>query len=275
VGAQLLRSERASDVVYGQTLDVCGAASQGEVGYLLAQSLRNAMSAAGLNVPVVSILTQTLVSAADPAMQHPSKPIGPFYSRADAEEKKRALGWHIVEDASRGWRRVVASPEPIEIIELEAIRDLVNGGALVISTGGGGIPVVNVDGMLQGVEAVIDKDRASALLASELGVDLFAISTDIDCAYLNYKKPNQFPLRLVTASQLEQHLHDGHFPPGNMGPKVESVLRFLHAGGHESVITSVEHLCDAVAGRAGTHIVQDPVPQESKFSSELEVSTCR
>ena len=157
-----------------------------------------------MDVPVVSLVTQTVVSADDPAMQHPSKPIGPFYSRADADEKKRLLGWQIVEDAARGYRRVVPSPEPIEILELDVIRSLVDRGVLVVSTGGGGIPVMRVDGRLQGVEAVIDKDRASALLAAELGVDLFAISTDTEYVFLNYKKANQTPLTYVTAAQLEQ-----------------------------------------------------------------------
>ncbi len=270
VGAQLLRSERASDVVYGQTLDVCGAASQGEIGYLLAQSLQNELAVAGMEVPVVSLVTQTLVSADDPAMQHPSKPIGPFYSRPDAEEKKRLLGWQIVEDAARGYRRVVPSPEPIEIVELDVIRALVERGVLVVSTGGGGIPVMRVNGGLQGVEAVIDKDRASALLASELGVDLFAISTDIEYVFLNYKKPDQTPLRYVTASQLDEYLRAGHFPPGNMGPKVESVLRFLHGGGSEAVITSYERLCEAVLGRAGTHIVADTEPGGTTLPLEQE-----
>jgi carbamate kinase len=255
VGAQLLRSERASDVAYGQTLDVCGACSQGEIGYLLTQSLENELAAAGMDVPVASLVTQTVVSADDPAMQHPSKPIGPFYSRADAEEKKRLLGWQIVEDAARGYRRVVPSPEPIEIMELDVIRSLVNRGVLVVSTGGGGVPVMQVAGRLQGVEAVIDKDRASALLATQLAVDLFAITTDTDYVYLNYRKPGQVPLTQVTASQLEEHYRAGHFPPGNMGPKVESVLRFLRGGGKEAVITSYEHLCEAVEGRAGTRIV--------------------
>ena len=255
VGAQLLRSERASDVVYSQTLDVCGAASQGEIGYLLEQSLRNELTAEGIDVPVVSLVTQTLVSSDDPAMQNPSKPIGPFYSKTDAEEKRRQLGWHIVEDAARGYRRIVPSPEPIEIVELVVIRSLMEQGALVVSTGGGGVPVVSVNGELRGVEAVIDKDRASALLAAGLGVDLFVISTDTDYVYLNYKKPDQQPLTLVTADELEQHHQAGHFPPGNMGPKVESVLRFLRGGGKEAVITSFEHLCDAVCGSAGTHIV--------------------
>ena len=273
VGAQLLRSERASDVAYSQTLDVCGAASQGEIGYLLAQSLHNELAANGIKVPVVCLVTQTVVSAHDPAMQHPTKPIGPFYSRADAEEKKRALGWHIVEDAARGYRRVVPSPEPLEIVELDLIRELVDGGALVVSTGGGGIPVVRENGGLRGIEAVIDKDRASAVLASQLGVDLFAISTDTDYVYLNYKKPSQSPICRVTASELAKHYRDGHFPPGNMGPKVESVLNFLRKGGKEAVITSYEHLADAVGGNAGTRILPDPATVGAY--EEAEVYTCR
>jgi carbamate kinase len=257
VGADLLRSERASDQVPGLTLDVCGAATQGEIGYLLSQSLDEELAAAGMKVPVVSIVTQTLVSQNDPAMRHPTKPIGPFYSRAEAEERKRVLGWQIVEDAARGYRRVVPSPEPIEILELEVIRDLIDHGMMVIACGGGGIPVVRTERGLQGVEAVIDKDRASALLASRLGVDTFAISTDTDYVYLDYKKPTQRPLTHVTCSELKQHSAEGHFPPGNMGPKVESVIRFLEAGGKEALITSFEHLCGATDGIAGTCIVPD------------------
>lgn len=262
VGAALLRSERASDQVPGHTLDVCDADTQGEIGYLLAQSVRNELARAGLRVPVVAVLTQCVVSADDPAMQNPTKPIGPFYSKADAEERRRTLGWQIVEDAARGYRRVVPSPDPIEIVEMEVIRDLVNAGALVVACGGGGIPVVrDKEGMLHGVEAVIDKDRASALLAAELNVDMFAISTDTDYVYLDYKKPAQTPLARVTAGELEMHYRAGHFPPGNMGPKVESVLRFLKKGGREAVITSFVHMLDAVKGTAGTHIVPDiPLP---------------
>ncbi len=272
VGADLLRSERASDQVPGHTLDVCGAATQGEIGYLLCQSLDDELALAGLRVPVVSVVTQTVVSRGDPAMQHPSKPIGPFYSRADAEEKRRQFGWAIVEDAARGYRRVVPSPEPIEIVEQEVIRDLVNDGVLVVACGGGGIPVVRENGKLVGVEAVIDKDRASALLASELGVDIFAISTDTDFVYLDYKKPEQRPIRLATAAEMEAHHRAGHFPPGNMGPKVESVLRFLRDGGKEAVITSYEHLYDAVAGRTGTHIVPGGSAQ-TREEREHEIST--
>ncbi len=263
VGAQLLRSERASDQVPGQTLDVCGAASQGEIGYLLAQSLRRELSAAELPVPVVSLVTQTVVSASDPAMEHPTKPIGPFYTRSDAEEKKRLFGWSIVEDAARGYRRVVPSPEPVEIVEIAVIRELAAAGVLVIACGGGGIPVVRANGGFRGVEAVIDKDRASAVLALELGVDVFAISTDTDYVYLDYKKPAQRPLRCVTAAEMDGYYHAGHFPPGNMGPKVEAALRFLRGGGKEVIISSYEHLCEAVAGKAGTRILPgnaDAVP---------------
>jgi carbamate kinase len=260
VGAALLRSERASDQVPGHTLDVCDADTQGEIGYLLAQSLRNELHRAGMRVPVVAVMTQCVVAADDPAIQHPTKPIGPFYSKRDAEERHRTLGWAIVEDAARGYRRVVPSPDPTEIVELEVIRDLVAAGALVVACGGGGIPVVrDPDGMLHGVEAVIDKDRASALLAAELGVDLFAISTDTDYVYLDYKKPSQRPLAFVTATEMAEHCKGGHFPPGNMGPKIESVLRFLKSGGRRAVITSFTHLFDAVTGTAGTHIVADGV----------------
>ena len=257
VGAQLLRSERASDQVPGQTLDVCGAASQGEVGYLLVQSLCDELSTMRLHVPVVSLVTQTVVRADDPAMKHPTKPIGPFYSRAVAEERQRQLGWQIVEDAARGYRRVVPSPEPVEIVELEVIRSLMSEGVLVVACGGGGIPVIRCGDELKGIEAVIDKDRASALLASMLRLDVFAISTDVDFVYLDYKKPGQRPMENVTASELEAHYRAGHFPAGNMGPKVESALRFLKGGGKQVVITSYEHLIEAVAGRMGTHIFPD------------------
>ena len=267
VGAALLRSERAASQVPGNPLDVCDASTQGEIGYLLQQSFVNELSRAGLTVPVVTVLTQSVVSANDPAMHHPTKPIGPFYSRSDAEERRRQLGWQIVEDAARGFRRIVPSPDPIEIVELETVRDLVNDGVLVIACGGGGIPVERSERGLVGVEAVIDKDRASALLAAQLGVDLFAISTDTDFVYLDYKKSTQRPLTYVTASELEKYAGEGHFPPGNMGPKVESVLRFLRNGGTEAIITSCEHLCAAVAGSAGTHIVPD------RRHAELETCT--
>ena len=257
VGAALLRSERASDQVYGQSLDVCDATTQGEIGYLLQQSLYNELQAARLQVPVATVLTQAVVSADDPAMHHPTKPIGPFYSRGDAEQRARLLGWQVVEDAARGYRRVVPSPEPTEVVEEQVIRTLLAHGVLVIAAGGGGIPVVRTPEGLRGVEAVIDKDRVSALLATRLGVDCFIISTDADRVYVDYRKPTQRPLARVTASELQAHYAAGQFPPGNMGPKVESALRFLKNGGKEVIVTSYEHLRAAAHGEAGTHIVRE------------------
>ena len=257
VGAALLRSERGATQVPGHPLDVCDACTQGEIGYLLQQSLDTELQLAGLHVPVVSVLTQVVVSRDDPAMQHPTKPIGPFYSQADAEDRRSRYGWNIVEDAARGFRRVVSSPEPVEIVELEVIRELVNQGTLVIACGGGGIPVAWINGQLRGVEAVIDKDRASALLASRLEMDLFVISTDTDYVYFDYKKANQKPLYRVTPGELQKFADAGHFPPGNMGPKVESALRFLRDGGRECIITSDVNLRRAVAGQAGTHVISE------------------
>ena len=254
VGAALLRSERASDQVYGQSLDVCDAATQGEIGYLLQQSLHNELQAAGLRVQVATVLSQVVVSADDPAMRHPTKPVGPFYSRGDAEERSRLLGWQAVEDAARGYRRVVPSPEPIEVVEEPVIRALLAQGVLVIAVGGGGIPVVRTPDGLRGVEAVIDKDRVSALLASRLGVDRLIISTDADCVYVDYRKASQRALRQVTAAEMAAYSAAGQFPPGNMGPKVESALRFLREGGREVIITSYEHLRAAARGEAGTCI---------------------
>ncbi len=276
VGAELLRSERGSSQVPAHPLDVCGASTQGEIGYLLEQALRTELQHAGLNVPVTSVLTQSLVSPDDPSLKHPSKPVGPFYSRADAEERHRLYGWEIVDDAARGYRRVVPSPEPIGIVELEVIRDLVEQGVLVIACGGGGIPVVWKDGGLEGVEAVIDKDRASALLATRLGVDLFVISTDTDHVYLDYKKPTQRPLLRVSSAELEQYAKAGHFPTGNMGPKIESVLRFLSHGGKEAIITSCQNLRQSVVGSAengsdGTHIFPAHGRVEIKLNAKFEL----
>lgn len=255
VGAALLRSERASQEAYGHPLDVCDATTQGEIGYLLQQSLCNEIAAAGLSVPVVTVVTQVVVAADDPAMRAPTKPVGPFYSQSDATERASRLGWQVVEDAARGWRRVVPSPEPLEVVELGVIRTLVDAGVLVIAAGGGGIPVMRTAEGLRGVEAVIDKDRASAMLAASLGVDRFLISTDVDRVYLDYKRPTQKALPRLTASEAEAHLAAGHFPAGNMGPKVQSAIRFLRGGGHEAVITSYEFLAEAVHGEAGTHVV--------------------
>ncbi len=263
VGAALLRSERAADEVYRLPLDVCVAATQGEIGYLLQQALTERLSKAGLKRPVVSLLTQVVVAGDDPAMTHPTKPIGPFYTQRDAEQRRAKFGWAVIEDAARGWRRVVPSPQPLEIIEEHAIRALAQTGALVIACGGGGVPVVRENGHYAGVDAVIDKDSASVLLALRLEADLLVISTDAEFVYQNYRKPDQRAIEHIDASALRRLYEAGQFPPGNMGPKIAAALRFVENGGTRALITSYERLTDAMHGRAGTHIVPASSPIET------------
>lgn len=255
VGAALLRSERASADVYTHTLDMCVATTQSEIGYILQRALEHELRDAGIKKLVITIPTMCKVDENDPAYKNPTKPIGPFYSKEVAEKRKKTLGWDVVEDAARGYRRVVASPDPTEILQLEIIKKNLELGLIVIANGGGGIPVVVKDGDIIGSEAVIDKDRSSALLAKELGVDLFVISTDADQVYLNFKKPNQQGIRKATAGQMQRYYDEGHFPQGNMGPKIESALRFLENGGHKAIITSYEYLKEALSENAGTHII--------------------
>lgn len=257
VGAQLLRSERAAGQVYEQGLDVCVAATQGEIGYILQQALQLELQLAGIIKPVTTVLTQVVVRADDPAFRKPTKPIGPFYSQAAAAEKERQYGWEMIEDASRGYRRVVASPNPLEIIEADVVHGIMDQGLLVIAAGGGGIPVVRENGIIRGVDAVIDKDRASVLLAMQLKVDLLVFSTDADHVYIKFKQPGQSALKRVGLREIMAYHETGEFPPGSMGPKIEAVIRFLKAGGKEAIITSLDHLAEAVTGEAGTHIVAE------------------
>jgi carbamate kinase len=254
VGAQLLRSERAAGQVYEQGLDVCVAATQGEIGYILQQALQLELHKAGIRKSVTTVLTQVVVHADDPAFQKPTKPIGPFYSQTVAEEKVRQFGWNMVEDAARGYRRVVASPIPIEIIEADVIRYGMEQGILVIAAGGGGIPVVRDNGMIRGVDAVIDKDRASVLLAMQLSTDMLVFSTDADHIYVQFKRPGQRALKRVGIDELAAYQAAGEFPPGSMGPKVEAAVTFLKSGGKSAIITSLENLAEAVTGDAGTHV---------------------
>ncbi len=257
-GAALIRSERASNEVYTHTLDMCVATTQSEIGYILQKAFIESFNKFGIKREVLTIPTMVIVDENDPAFQKPSKPIGPFYTRDVARSKKEELGWNIVEDAARGWRRVVPSPEPVEIMELEIIRKIINLDIVAIALGGGGIPVLkNADGNIEGSEAVIDKDRSSALLANGLDVDAFIISTDADKVYLNYKKPNQTGLDHITLSELQKYYNEGHFPPGNMGPKVEAVMRYLQNGGKKAIITTFEFIPDALLGKAGTTITND------------------
>ncbi|MDX9790931.1 MAG: carbamate kinase [Candidatus Kapaibacterium sp.] len=254
-GAALLRSERASGEVYTHTLDMCVATTQSEIGYILHRALEKQLKLIDVKRIVTTIPTMVAVSPDDPAFRKPTKPIGPFYTQEVAEQKQMTLGWKIVEDSSRGYRRVVASPEPISVLQLDIIKQIIELDTVVIALGGGGIPVIiKEDGDIEGSEAVIDKDRSSALLASQLGVDAFIISTDTDKVYLNYKKPNQLGLDKISISELQQYYDEGHFPAGSMGPKIESVIRFIRNGGKHAIITSYEFLTDALDGKAGTHI---------------------
>ncbi|MBM4162005.1 MAG: carbamate kinase [Ignavibacteria bacterium] len=255
VGAALLRSDRAAGEVYTQPLDVCVAVTQSEIGYLLERGLECELRRAGFYMPVMTILTQVRVNEDDPAFKNPTKPIGPFYSEREAEEKSRRFGWLMVEDAARGYRRVVPSPEPLEILEQEVIRQILDLGIIVIALGGGGIPViVREDHTVVGVEAVIDKDRASALLAAALGIDCLIISTDVDQVYLNYRTSEQRGIKRATAELMQHYLDNGQFPPGSMGPKIEAAIRFLTNGGKEVVITSPDRVMEAIHGKAGTLI---------------------
>ncbi|MBI5216611.1 MAG: carbamate kinase [Ignavibacteriae bacterium] len=257
VGAQLLRSEAGSAQTYSLPLDMCDAMTQGEIGYIMQNSLQSNLRERGINLPVATIVTQVMVDKNDPAFQRPTKPIGPFYSKEIADKKEKELGWNIVEDAARGYRRVVPSPKPRGIIELEAIRTCVDNGILVIACGGGGIPVISEDGQITGKEAVIDKDRASALLASLLKLKRFLISTEVEQVYLNFKKPNQQAIKLMTVTEAKQHLADGHFAEGSMKPKIEAAVEFIESGGDDAIITDPEHLVAAVDGNAGTRIVRE------------------
>ncbi len=258
VGNIVLRSE-AGEKEHGippMPLYVCGADSQGGLGYMIQQSLQNSLRAAGLAHPVASVVTQVLVDPEDPAFQHPTKPIGPFYDAAQAEALRRERGWAVVEDANRGWRRVVASPVPREVVEWEAIRAMLDAGIITVAVGGGGIPVRRDErGDLRGVDAVIDKDRASALLGRLIRADLLVIITGVDRVYLDYGRPEAEPLSELKAARAAELHAAGQFPPGSMGPKIESALSFLEGGGREVVITDPDSILEAVAGAAGTHIV--------------------
>lgn len=255
VGFILLRSELASDVLHTVPLDSCGADTQGALGYMIQQLLGNELSRRGVAVPVVTVVTQVVVDENDPAFRNPTKPIGPFYDEAKAKLYERQQGWAVAEDAGRGWRRVVPSPIPREIVEVGAMRTLIEAGFVVVGVGGGGIPVVrDPEGNLRGVEAVIDKDYASGLLASGIGADLFLISTAVEKVYLDYGQPSQRALDHMSVDEAREYLREGQFPPGSMGPKIAAVIQFLEGGGKEAVITSPENLARALRAETGTRI---------------------
>ena len=253
VGFILLRSEHSRGILHQVPLDSIVADTQGALGYQIQQALENEFRRRGLQTSVATIVTQTLVDRGDPAFAKPSKPIGQFYTRVEAEDRMRVEKWAMVEDAGRGWRRVVASPEPVRIIESEVIKHLVEDGYMVIAAGGGGIPVVaDEQGNLSGVAAVIDKDLAAAVLAKAISADMLVISTTVEKVSLNYGKPNEQPLDTMSAAETRRYVAEGHFQPGSMLPKVQACLRFLEAGGREALITCPAALSAALAGRTGT-----------------------
>jgi carbamate kinase len=269
VGTLALQVEAGKAVgVPDQPFDVLGAMTQGQIGYLIQQTLGNMLAEHGDAVPaavrgpgghlpaVASIVTQVLVDPTDPAFEHPTKPVGPFYEREVAERLAAEKGWTVVKDADRGWRRVVPSPDPQEVIEAPAIRALIESNAIVVAGGGGGVPVVRgPEGRLRGVEAVIDKDLAAERLASLVGADTLMLLTGVSRIALDYGTPNQRDLDVITLDEAQRHLAEGQFPPGSMGPKVKAAARFLRNGGRETIVTSPEALAEALLGRDGTRIV--------------------
>ena len=259
VGFILLRSEIAEKVagLHPVPLDSCGADTQGAIGYQIQQALHNEFLKRGVERQAATIVTQVLVDQHDPAFQNPSKPVGSFYTKEEIDQKVAQEGWTVTEDAGRGWRRVVPSPMPMAIVELDAIKRLVEADFVVIAAGGGGIPVIrNSEGLLEGVAAVIDKDYATSLLATNLEADLFVISTAVENVSLNYRKPDEQAISRMTVSEAKAYAEQGQFAKGSMLPKINAAIAFLERGGKEALITNPESLERALAGHTGTRIVR-------------------
>ena len=256
VGFIMRRSELSRSELHEIPMDVAGADTQGAIGYALQQNLVNDFREMGIDKAVVTIVTQVEVAADDPAMLNPSKPIGTFLDEAEAKKRQEDEGWVVAEDAGRGWRRMVASPQPQRIVEIDVIRQLMNSGVVVICVGGGGIPVVaDEKGDLHGVAAVIDKDLASALLANEIDADLLIISTAVEKVALRFGTPEQEDVNQFTLAEVKQYLDEGeHFAEGSMAPKMRAVVQFLEAGGKEALITNPENIMKAISGETGTRI---------------------
>jgi carbamate kinase len=257
----ILRQSEVTHKVEGQPevpLDVCGAQSQGFIGYMLQQNLQNELFQRNIKKNVATVITQVLVDKSDPAFQNPTKPIGGFMNESEAKQKEKDLSWNVVEDAGRGWRRVVASPLPKEVVELDTVAALINAGVIVVTVGGGGIPVVDEgSGNYVGAAAVIDKDYASSLLAREIKADLFLISTAVEKVAINFGKPNQEWLDHITLAEAKRYLAEGtHFAKGSMAPKIQAVIWYLEAGGNEAIITNPENIGQALRGETGTHITK-------------------
>jgi len=258
VGNILLQNEAGKAVAAPMPLDVCGAESQGLIGYMIQQTLHNLLDKAGRgDIPIATVVTQVVVDKKDPAFQNPTKPVGPFYKEDEARRLEREKGYHVREDAGRGWRRVVPSPDPIEIFEKAAIRQLVDARSIVIASGGGGVPVVREDGGLAGVEAVIDKDLAGERLAVDVGARIFLILTDVEQVKLHYKTKDEKALSHLTVAEATRYAGEGHFAKGSMEPKVRAAIRFVEAGGERAIITSLNRAMDALEGKAGTTITKN------------------
>ena len=259
VGFILRRSEIAARVegMHEIPLDVCGADSQGAIGYALQQTLQNELFKRNIKKNVATVITQVLVDRNDKAFQAPSKPIGGFMEVGEAKRREKEMGWSVVEDAGRGWRRVVASPLPKEVVEIDTVKALLDAGVVVITVGGGGIPVIDTgSGEYQGIAAVIDKDYASSLLAREINADLFLISTAVEKVAINFGKPNEKWLDRMTLAEAKQYLSEGtHFAKGSMAPKIQAILWYLEAGGKEALITNPQNIGRAMRGETGTRIV--------------------
>ncbi|HRW58445.1 MAG TPA: carbamate kinase [Chlamydiales bacterium] len=256
VGSILLKNEMTKDTLPPMPLDICGSESQGFIGYMLQRVFHNHMKKDGIDHPALTIVTQTLVDSNDPAFQNPTKPIGPFYTKEEAEVLKQEKKWTMVEQIGKGFRRVVPSPLPIDIVEGEIIKELFQERRLVISCGGGGIPVVkDAKGNLIGIEAVIDKDRTAACLAKIIDADVLMILTDVEKVALNFGKPDQQNLDKLTVEEAKRYLKEGQFAKGSMGPKVEAAMSFIENGGKRAIITSLDKAFDAVEGKTGTSII--------------------
>ena len=257
IGDILLKNDLAKNVLPPMPTDVCGAESQGMIGYFLQQSMYNELKSAGLEVPVVTILTQARVNEDDPAFKNPTKPIGPFYTAMEASKLRKEKGWTIINDSGRGYRRVVPSPNPLDLIESKAIKELFERGVIVIASGGGGIPVItDENGALQGVEAVIDKDLIAAIFAKLINAEILLILTDVEKVSLNYGKPDQKDLNTMTVADARKYSNEGQFPPGSMGPKIEAAINFIESGGEKAIITSLELAEKAIQGKSGTTITK-------------------
>jgi carbamate kinase len=257
VGNILLQNEVGKDVAAPMPLFVCGAESQGLIGFMIQQNLTNLLTGCGRgDIPVATVVTQVVVDRNDEAFRNPTKPVGPFYSADEAKRLREEKGYDVKEDAGRGWRRVVASPDPMEIFEKEVIRQLVAARSIVIASGGGGIPVVRENGLLRGVDAVIDKDLAGERLAADVGAAIFMILTDVAQAKLHYKTPQEKAIDRMTAAEAKGYIAEGHFAKGSMEPKVRAAVRFVEAGGERAIITSLDQATAALDGRAGTTITK-------------------